>query len=81
MIPQIILLVILIMLNALFACAEIAIISVNPNKLEKIAGEEPEKYESLKKLLDNSHKGLAAIQTAVTLSGFIAAAFAADYFA
>ena len=37
MLGQIILQIILIALNAFFACAEIAVISINDTKLEKLA--------------------------------------------
>ncbi len=81
MIWQLLLQVILIALNAVFACAEIAVISVNPTRLEKLAEDGNKKAERLQKLTNEPSRFLATIQVAITLSGFIGAAFAADSFA
>lgn len=81
MIWQLILQIVLIALNAVFACAEIAVISTNPTKIEKMADEGNKKAVRLKKLMDEPSRFLATIQVAITLSGFIGAAFAADNFA
>ena len=77
---QIILQFILIALNAIFACAEIAVISTSDNKLEKLAQEGDKRAQMLLKLTDQPAKFLATIQVAITLSGFLASAFAADNF-
>jgi len=77
---QIVLQIILIMLNAIFACAEIAVISMNDNKLEKMAVEGNKKAKRLFKLTSQPAKFLATIQVAITLSGFLGSAFAADNF-
>lgn len=77
---QIILQIILIALNAVFACAEIAVISINDNRLEKLAASGDKRAARLKKLTGEPSKFLAAIQVAITLSGFIGSAFAADNF-
>lgn len=77
---QIILQVILIALNAVFACTEIAVISLNDNKLEKMAEEGNKKAKRLFKLTSQPAKFLATIQVAITLSGFLGSAFAADNF-
>lgn len=81
MLWQIILQIVLIALNAVFACAEIAVISVNPTKLDKLAEEGNKKALRLQKLTSEPSRFLATIQVAITLSGFIGAAFAADNFA
>ena len=81
MLGQIILQIVLIALNAVFACAEIAVIQANPAKIDKLAEEGNKKAKKLQKLSDNPTKFLATIQVAITLSGFIGAAFAADNFA
>lgn len=81
MLWQIILQIVLIALNAVFACAEIAVISVNPTKLDKLADEGNKKAIRLQKLTSEPSRFLATIQVAITLSGFIGAAFAADNFA
>ncbi len=72
--------IVLIALNAVFACAEIAVISVNDTKLEKLA-ETDKRARTLAKLTAVPAKFLATIQVAITLSGFLGSAFAADNFA
>lgn len=81
MLWQIILQIVLIALNAVFACAEIAVISINPTKLENLVNDDNKRAVQLQKLTSSSSHILAAIQVAVTFSGFIAAAFCADSFA
>ncbi|MFA7637140.1 MAG: hemolysin family protein [Monoglobales bacterium] len=72
--------VILIVLNAVFACAEIAVISMNDNKLAKLASEGDKRAVKLVKLTSQPARFLATIQVAITLSGFLGSAFAADNF-
>lgn len=71
---------ILIALNAIFACAEIAVISTSDAKLEKLVEEGNKKAKRLLKLKSDSSRFLATIQVAITLSGFLGSAFAADNF-
>lgn len=80
MIGQIILQLALIALNAVFACAEIAVLSMNENKLSKLATEGNKKALKLQKLTSQPARFLATIQVAITLSGFLGSAFAADNF-
>lgn len=77
---QIVLQIVLIVSNAIFACAEIAVISVNSAKLEQLTAQGDRRAGRLKKLTDNPATFLATIQVAITLSGFLASAFAADNF-
>lgn len=77
---MILLQVFLIGLNALFACAEIAIISMNDNKLAKMAADGDKRAIKLSKLTENSARFLATIQVAITLAGFLGSAFAAENF-
>lgn len=72
--------VILIFLNAVFACAEIAVLQVNGTKLEHMAENGNTKAKRLFKLTREPAKFLATIQVAITLSGFLGSAFAADNF-
>ncbi len=72
--------VVLIALNAIFACAEIAVLSINETKLEKMAAEGNRKAKRLSRLVKDPAKFLATIQVAITLSGFLGSAFAADNF-
>ena len=74
----IILQLVLIALNAIFACAEIAIISVNETKLAKMAADGDKRAKKLLKLKEDPSKFLSAIQVAITLAGFLGSAFAAE---
>lgn len=80
MVGQLVLQIILIALNALFTCTEVAVISTNDVRLEKLAASGNKKAARLKKLTDSPTKFLATIPVAITLAGFIGAAFAADSF-
>lgn len=79
--PQILLQIFLIALNAIFAAAEIAIISMNDTKLAALAAKGNKKAVRLARLTSTPAKFLATIQVAITLSGFLGSAFAADNFA
>ena len=76
-----ILLIILIALNAFFAASELAIVSFNDAKLEKLANEGNKKAKVLYNLTIKPTKFLSTIQIGVTLSGFLSSAVAADTFA
>ncbi len=80
MIGLVIFQIVLILLNAIFACAEIAVLSVSEVKLEKMAEEGDKRAKRLRKLTREPAKFLATIQVAITLSGFLGSAFAADSF-
>ena len=72
--------VILIALNAVFASAELAVLSVNEAKINRFAEHGSKKARRLSKLLKEPAKFLSTIQIAITLSGFLGSAFAADGF-
>ena len=78
---EIMILVLLILLNAFFAASEIALISLNDNKLKALAETGHKKAILLQKLLSEPSKFLATIQIGITLAGFLASAFAAESFA
>ena len=78
---QILIIVILILLNAFFASAEIAFISLNDAKIDKQAKEGNKKAKKIKDMLVNPSKFLATIQIGITLAGFLSSAFAAETFA
>ncbi len=71
---------ILIAVNAFFACAEIAVISVNEAKISKLADKGSKAAKKLKKISLDPARFLATIQVAITLAGFMGSAFAADNF-
>ena len=77
---QLLLQLILIALNAVFACAEIAVISINDIKLQQLEAQGDKRAGRLLKLTEQPAKFLATIQVAITLSGFLGSAFAADNF-
>lgn len=72
--------VFLIALNAIFASAEIAALSMNELKLAKLVEQGDRRAIRLSKLTVNPARFLATIQVAITLSGFLGSAFAADNF-
>ncbi len=74
-------LAILIFVNAFFAAAEIAFISLNDAKIDKQAKEGNKKAKKIRKMLKEPSKFLATIQIGITLAGFLSSAFAADAFA
>ena len=80
MLGLLILQLVLIALNAIFACAELAVLSINETKLERMADQGDKRAKRLFKLTREPAKFLATIQVAITLSGFLGSAFAADGF-
>ncbi len=78
--PQLLLQVILILVNAFFAAAEIAVISLNASKLRKSAEEGDKTCARLLKLVEEPSGFLSTIQIGITLAGFLGSAFAADNF-
>ena len=76
----IILQIILISLNAIFASAEIAVISSSSAKLEKLRDEGNKNAKRLLKISSNPSKFLSTIQVAITLASLLGSAFAADSF-
>ena len=78
---QLLLQVILILVNAFFAMTEIAVISLNAGKLRMMAEEGDRSAPKLLKMVEEPSGFLSTIQIAITLSGFLGAAFAGDAFA
>ena len=72
--------VVLIALNAVFASAEIAVLSLNETKLGRMAEQGNGRAKRLVRLTKEPARFLATIQVAITLSGFLGSAFAADNF-
>lgn len=67
----------LVLLNAFFAASEIAILSVNRNRVHHLSSEGDKKAALLEKILEEPSKFLATIQVGITLAGFFASASAA----
>lgn len=78
---QIVLLFVLILVNAFFAMSEIAIISLNDSKMEKMAESGHKKAKQIMRLTENSSSFLSTIQIGVTLAGFLTSASASQVFA
>lgn len=70
----------LIIINAIFACAEIAVIAMNDNKLAKLVSAGDKRAVRLAKLTEQPARFLSTIQVGITLAGFLASAFAANNF-
>ena len=74
---QFILILILTALNAFFASAEMAIVSVNRNRIKLLAEDGNKKATLLVHLLEEPNKFLSTIQVGITLAGFFSSASAA----
>lgn len=81
MVIRLLVLVILIFVNAFFAASEIALLSLNDNKLSRMADEGNKKARLLIDLTREPSRFLATIQIGITLAGFLASAFASESFA
>ena len=73
--------VLLIAVNAFFAAAEIAVVSLSETKLRHKAEEGDKKSQKLLTMMLEPSGFLSTIQVAITLAGFLGSAFAADNFA
>lgn len=64
----------LILLNAFFAMAEIALVSVRKTRIKQLAEEGVHQAQTVQKLLQDPTRFLATVQIGVTLVGFFASA-------
>ena len=78
---KILTLFVLIFINAFFSMSEMAIVTLNDNKIDKMASEGNKKAKQIKKLTENTSSFLSTIQIGVTLAGFLTSATAAQSFA
>ena len=74
-IGQLILILVLTIINAIFSAAELAVVSVNKAKLA--SGPQDKKTKALLKIVDDSSDFLAIIQVGITFAGFLSSASAA----
>ena len=81
MIFSIILLIILIGINGIFSSSELAFLSLDKIKIKEEVESGNKKAIKINKILNNPASFLSTIQIGITLAGFLASAFAADYFA
>ena len=77
LVSQFILILLLTLLNAFFALAEMAIVSVNRNRIKMLADDGDKKASLLADLLEEPNKFLSTIQVGITLAGFFSSASAA----
>jgi len=80
LIGQLVFVFILTLINGFFSMSEIAIITVNDNKMRRMADEGNHKARYLVKFIEEPGRFLSTIQVGVTLAGFLASAFAANSF-
>ena len=66
------------LLNAFFAGAEMAVVSVNKNRIRSMADEGNKKAKVIEGLFEDSTKFLSTIQVAITFAGFYSSASAAS---
>ena len=66
------------LLNAYFAGAEMAVVSVNKNRIRSLAEEGNKKAKVIEGLFEDSTKFLSTIQVAITFAGFYSSASAAS---
>jgi putative hemolysin len=74
------LLLVLTAINAFFTASEMALISINDNKMRMLADEGHKQAKQLLHVLDSPTRFLSTIQIGVTLAGFLSSAFASDQF-
>jgi len=74
---QLILIIVLTILNAIFAAGEMAIVSLNKTSVEEKAKKDNRKAKKILQLINEPNKFLSTIQVAITLAGFLSSASAA----
>lgn len=74
--PQILLIIILTTLNAIFAATEMAVVSLNRSKIKSMAEEGDKKSKTLLKLMNDQTRFLSTIQVGITFAGFLSSASA-----
>lgn len=77
---KLIFLFLLILVNAFFAMSEIAIITLNDNKVRKMAEDGNKQAAKVLTLIENPSSFFSTLQIGVTLAGFLTSASAAENF-
>ncbi|MBO0449904.1 HlyC/CorC family transporter [Enterococcus sp. MJM12] len=78
LIAQFLLLIVLTLINAFLAASEIAVVSINKNRVEQKAEEGNVKSQKLLKILENPTNFLSTIQVGITLVNILSGASLAD---
>ena len=81
MIKRIIILILLIIINGIYSSCELAFLSIDKVRLHEKVSKGNKKAILISKIIKDSSSFLSTIQICITLAGFLASAFAADYFA
>ena len=68
---------VLVLMNAFFAAAEMALVSVRRTRMKQLAEEGDARAVTVLKLLERPTNFVATVQIGVTMVGFMASAFAA----
>ena len=76
-----IILFLLIFINAFFATSEMALVSINDNKIKQMAEDGHKKAGKVHQLLSEPSRFLVTNQIGITFTGLLASAFAAESFA
>lgn len=77
LILQLLLILVLTMINAFFAASEMALVSVNQNRIERDAEDGDKKAIKILRILEDQSNFLSTIQVAITLAGLFNSAAAA----
>lgn len=76
-VPQLVLILVLVLLNAFFAAAEIALVSVRRTRIKQLVEEGNRRARTVQLLIENPTRFMATVQIGVTLVGFLASAVGA----
>jgi len=74
---NLVLILTLTLINVFFASAEMAIVSINKNKIKMLADKGNKNAKSVEKLIQEPTKFLSTIQVGITLAGLFSSAYAA----
>lgn len=77
LVPQLLLIILLTAINAFFASAEMAIVSINKSKVKQLSKDGNSNAKLLEKLIQDPSNFLSTIQVGITLAGFFSSASAA----
>jgi putative hemolysin len=73
---ELLIIVVLVLINAVFVAAEIALVTMRRSRLEQLVDEGSRGAERVRRLVAHPGRFLAVIQLGITFVGFLAAAFA-----
>jgi putative hemolysin len=76
-VPELLIIALLTLVEAVFVAAEIALVSVRRSRVEQLVDDGVQGASRVRRLLDEPGRFLAVVQIGVTFVGFLASAFAA----